>query len=304
MQIAWQSFGDAWSVLKRNWIVVWFPFLMGLGLILALLILFVVVVIGSGLTPELAQAENIHWAAFSGLFRTMLVVGLAAFVAMMAIMAGQAGMYARASGGERATTDDFFGGIRRFYWRFLGGSLLLSLIGIIFGVIFFGSLFGQLFFYLQSNPTYSFSGLLLGALNTAPQAIVGFLLFLVAGLLLSLWTKMVVIDDKGAVPAILESPRLVARNFGPVLVLGVISWLVTTIIQSIADNGGLSSLLSTGLSLVWTAYYQLVLFVFYRHITGRGQAVETPAAGPVNSSLIEPGNPADPEDPTEPEVRG
>lgn len=297
MQTAWQSFGEAWSVLKRNWIVVWFPFLMGLGLILALLILLVAVVIGSGLAPELAEAENMNWAAFSGLFRSMLLVGVAAFFAMMAIVAGQAGMYAQASAGERATTDDFFGGIRRFYWRFLGGSLLLSLVGLVFGVIFFSSLFTQLFFYLQSNPTYSFPGLLLGALSTAPQAIFGFLLFLVAGLLLSLWSKIMVVDDKGAIPAILESPRLVAKNFGPVLVFGVISWLVTTVVQSIVDNGGLSSLLSTAFNLTWAAYYQLVLFVFYRHISGRSQAAGMPVTGPSNADSIEPIAPNNPEEP-------
>lgn len=275
MQTVWQSFGEAWSVLKRNWTVVWFPFLMGLGLILALIILVAVMLISSGLTLELAQVENMDWAAFAGMFRAMLFVVLLSFFTMMAIVAGQAGMYARASAGERATTNDFFAGVRRFYWRFLGGSLLLSLLGIIFAVIFFGGLLEQLFFHIQSDPTFSASGLLFAALRTAPLAIAGFLVFLVAGLLLSLWSKIMVIDDKGAVPAILESPRFVARNLGPVLAMGVISWLVTLVIQSIADNGSGAGLLSTLLSLVWAAYYQLVLFVFYRRISGLSRSEDS-----------------------------
>jgi hypothetical protein len=268
LQEVWQSFADGWRTLHRNWILVWFPFLIVLGLALLLIMIVVGMALSSGGLRHLSDLDRLYWSEAVLLIRRFAFLAVLVFLAAMAVLAGQANMYACASAGEPATIGHFFDGIRRMYWRFLGGNLLLAAAGFVFTVIFFGGLMQQLWFHLQSNPRLDMGALFAWALSTAPLAIAGWVLFLVAGILLSMWTKLVAIEDLSATSAILGSVRLVVAQLGPFLALSVISWLASRMLQGFGDSGGLASLLTSLAEVIWATYYQLVLFIFYRKITG------------------------------------
>ncbi len=285
MQDVWQSFVDGWAMLKRNWILLWFPLLVGLGIAMMLAIVLVGMVLGTGLPANLSDLDRLEWSQAGGLIRTFSIFGVLAFLAVTAVIAGQSNMYAQASGGEQATTDQFFDGIRRMFWRFVGGNLLLTAGGFIFAVIFFGRLLQPLLFHLQSGTGLGMSDLLTWAISTTPSAIAGWVFFLIAGVLLSMWTKLIAVDDLGSVAAIVGSVRLVFSRLGPFLGLSVIGWLASGVIQRISDSGGAALLVSTVLSMIWSTYHQLVLFVFYRRITS---APPTQPEEPADFTLIQP----------------
>lgn len=271
MQLVWQSFGEAWAALKRNWVIVWFPALVGLGIIIALVIVFLVLVIGSGAGQGLQRLQAGDLNAYLGLFKAFGVFAVIAFLSMMALVAGQSYLQAEASAGKQVTTQDFGVGVRRYYWRVLGGNVLVAAVSVVFTVIFFGGMLRDWWQYaLQQGATGEAGSILPWIFHTMPMALAGFLLLAVAGLFISMWTKLLLVDDIGTIPAMLGSVRLVASKFGTFLLLAIISWAATLVIQRIGEGQVVFSLLMTVVNLIWTAYYQLTLFTYYRHLSGAG----------------------------------
>lgn len=234
---------------------------------MALLIVFLIMAVSLGVGQGWQQLQAGDWAVFGRLFAGFGFFLLIAFAAVIALVAGQANMQARASAGDKTSTEDFIWGARHFYWRFLGGYLLLAVVSGIFSLIFFGGVFRQLFVFIQANPDFDPNAVIPWLLQTVPTALIGFLAFLLGGLFISMWAKLVVADDIGTIPAMLGSLRVVASKFGSFLVFGIISWVVSLVITRIGQGNGLLSLATTVLNLIWTSYYSLTLFIFYRHIT-------------------------------------
>ncbi len=271
MNLVQESLSTAWQELKRNWIVIWFPVLVAIGMAIAfgiILIFFGLSVLGFGGLDRLAIESQLYMMAP----RLMAGAGVIGFLGMLvgvAYSAGQANMLGAASAGETVSTGHFMEGVRKYYWRILGGSLILAVLGIIVGVIFFGGIVNQLgFIMMQLGNSADPTSVLPFLVRSLPLAALGFLVFSIAGFFIGMWTKIVVVDDEGTISAMIRSLNVVWSNIGPFLILAVINIIVGGLLSRLGGDNGMARLLLTFVQVIWTGYFQLVLFVLYRKISG------------------------------------
>lgn len=289
MNLVQESLNGAWQELRRNWIVIWFPFFVAIGMALVFVILFVLfglTVFGFGGLDRLSIESQI-WNMAPRLVAGAGVLGFLGILVGVAYSAGQANMLGAAAAGETVSTGHFVEGIRKYYWRFLGGSLLLAILGIILSVIFFGGLVHQLgFILLQIGNGADPTSILPFLVRTLPLASIGFLLFAVARFFVGMWTKIVVVDDEATLPAMISSPNLVWSNLGTFLLLSILNIIVSAVLTRLGGDSGMARLLISVVQVIWTGFFQLVLFVLYRKIRGIDRSGQPQPEEPTPPQLI------------------
>lgn len=260
MQLVRLSLADAWQALKNNWIVVWFPVLIGIGFgLLATILIGIVIQLSLG------------WGV-AGQMGGSIIIGVlfAAFMVLIAaaIGAGRTEMFRGAASGEVVQTAHFIAGVKSFTWRFLASYLVLGLFSVVIAAIFMGSAIFQLGYLgtqLISSPNSSPAALLYQVYQAAPAAMLGVLLLITTDFVLSLWAVYVVTDDTGVFPAYAHSFRLIVGNLGPFFILALLSFLVSLLMQALTNGG----MLFTILGIIWASYYQLARFaLFYQLKSG------------------------------------
>ncbi len=258
MQQVRRSLANAWQTLRSNWIVVWFPALVGIGFsMLAIMLTGLIVKLGFDWvgTGQLGGSLAI----------TLLFVPLVLIVAV-AVAAGQAEMFRGAAADEVVKLSYFTIGMRRFFWRFLGAFLIMGLISVIIVVIFMGSALAQMSYFgtqLITGYNNSLIQLLYQINQFAPSATFGTLLLIIINFLLGAWVMYVVVDDEDIIPAYVNSFRLITGNMGPFFLLALLNVFVQLFLQEI--NRGDIILLSLITSIIWSSYFQLARFsLFYQ----------------------------------------
>ena len=267
-----RSLSDAWNVLKHNWVVLWFPLLVTLGMALLLIMVFAILMQGAS-AGELMSG---------GVVAVIVGVAVGAVVA-----AGQGEMYRGATSGERVTTNHFSTGVRRFWSRFLGGILLLIVIGLVIGVIFMSGLIQQVGYIVALLGTgVNTTKLLLSTLHQTPLALVGIIIFTVIKFFLSMWPVILVVEDVGLWEALDASWRLIRDNLGTFVLLGALNFVVTFLLPSKSPQP-LIQVVALGAGLLWSCWYAIALYVLYNQIKG----VPLPSFPPPAEEL--PGDPQD-----------
>ncbi len=253
MQLVRHSLADAWHALKSNWIVLWFPILVGFTFSL-LAVLFAGLVINFGFSWAMAgQMEN-------ALLMAALFIVIMLLVAA-AIGAGQTEMFRGAASGEAVQAAHFVAGVKRFTWRFLGSYLLLGLLAVVIAVLFMGSsiyqlayLGTQLFTSLNNSP----AALLYRVYQLAPAALWGSLLLTLLNFVLGAWNMFVVDEDIGLFAAYSSSVRLIVGNLGPFLALALLAFLVSLLVLGLANGGSRQfGFVLSILNIVCASYFQL-----------------------------------------------
>jgi hypothetical protein len=271
MQLALDALRDAWQVLRQNWIVVWFPVLMAIGSGIVLVIVAVALLLGLDPTIQSRLLAG-DFSSLAGLWRQFSLAGMAAFALVAFHLSGQANMLAAAIKGEPVDTGHFAAGVRRYFWTFIGGSALLGLAQIVLAVILWGNVFHQLLtLAIAYGTTADLITLIQHFSHLLSRVMIGGFLLSTLRFFFGLWNKIAPLEECGAVPAVLASPRVVWRNLSGFLLLALLSLAVNGVLLETGNDSGLGGLLYGILGVIWSTYYQLALFAAYWRASGRAQ---------------------------------
>lgn len=194
--------------------------------------------------------EGMLWQEVVHKLPMLIGFGLLTYLLYLAgssfLEAGSISLYKTASDDINPGSADFFGGVKKYFFKMFGGLLLINIIVIILSPIL-------LLLYL-------IFALIVGTL-TAGWGIVW--LSVVMLVYFKAWTTIVVMDDKSPVSAILASIRFGGKYFWTIFVL-MLSYLLITKYAIIAF--GLLPALAAGwfFAGITTTYFRMVLLLIYK----------------------------------------
>lgn len=214
---------------------------------------------------------------------SMALYGFVMAIIILLKQAGQAGMMKQALLNGQAGFSSFMQGIRRYFWRFVGQSLLIVAmviaVTVVISIILVALLAGSAFVNLVNDPAAAEQAANMG-IGGIITIVVIFIGVFIGIIFLALWQPAMVIDDVGVFEGLRRGAKAVSHHFWSLIVVMLliaamiigISWGANYIYAAITGNSigdisvinymsVLGVLIISYLSAVITAY----LFIVYHN---------------------------------------
>lgn len=254
--------------IKNNLVVVWFPPLFGTAMFVLFMLLAVLLILpivpgilsnpdpNTWAMPEIAEAVGT---------RALLLFALA--IPLIVITnAGTLNMQARIAEGEAVDTSHFFEGIKRFGVRLAAGSLVAFVIYAAIFLLTFGvMLSGLVGFMLESGVGGDIPEQVLyeTLMKGLPMLLLGATMFIVASVLLSMWSRVLTLKNLSLWGALLAGGKFALRNFWAIVLLFFGQWMVTTLLHRLLGDVGIMSLITLALNYAIRVYAGVALMHYY-----------------------------------------
>lgn len=261
------ALGKAHATISKSPVALWFPALF--NTLAAVLVLLAAVMLLMPVMPELFLAPEALsmtpelLAAASG--RMLLLLALVIPVLIIA-NAGAVFMQARAAQGEPLDTSHFWLGVRVIGLKiFAGNALVWSAYGLVFFLGAFVVAQGLAGVILEQGLTTMPSPEVMAEVyvRAVPLLWVGLLLFLLISVLFSMWARIIALENASVVRAFASGVRFVLRNFVVVTLMLLLTWLITTLGQSVVQHLPLGGVLVAVFSYTVRVYLSVGLMHLY-----------------------------------------